>query len=113
MTADSLYKEMKKMTGVIGFSVASICLVYLLWQISTKPCKGKFFFLRVILPFPFAIQFFSIFQYGNKTAGVPVRVTFFEDIIVHYLHLPNPTVQWISFIFCMLIIIFCFPKESQ
>lgn len=93
------------------------CCIYLscLFIMANKyqAMQRKVFFLRVILPFPFAIQFFSIFQYGNKTAGVPVRVTFFEDVIVHYLHLPNPTVQWISFIFCMLIIIFCFPKESQ
>ncbi len=101
------------MTNIIGFSIASICLIYLLWRINTKPCKGRIFFLRLILPFPLAIQFFSIFQYGNKTAGVPVKVTFFEDITIHYLNLPNPTIQWLSFIFCMLIVIFCFPKRSQ
>ena len=94
------------MINIIGFFIISICLIYVLRQINIKPCKGIVFFIKFTLPFMFGIQFFSIFQYGNETAGIPVRIAFLENVTIQCLNLPNPIIQWLSFIFCMLIV-FC------
>ena len=101
------------MITVVWFSIMSLGLIYPLWRVNRVPCQGVVLLCKFALPLLLGIQLFSIFQYGNETAGVPVRITFFEDLVINYLHLPNPTIQWLSFFFCMVTVIFCFPKRAE
>ena len=101
------------MITIILFQIASLSLIYLLWRINRTPSKGIVLLCKFALFLVLGVQFFSIFQYGSKTAGVPAKVTFFEDFIINSLKLPNLDVQWLSFIFFMVVVIFCLPKNSK
>lgn len=101
------------MIAIIGFAIISLCLIYLLWRINHIPSKGIVLLGKFLLFLFLGGQFWAIFQNGTKTAGVPSRIPFFEDLIISHLHLPSPEVQRLSFLFCIITVIFCLPKSGK
>ena len=101
------------MIALICFFIVSIILIYLLWRINRTPSKGIILLFKFILFLLLGGQFWSIFQYGINTAGVPSRILFFENNIIHTFHLPNPEIQLLSFFFCIATLVCCLPRNIK
>ena len=102
------------MIVITVFIILSIVLIYLLKQLNRIASKGVILILKFLLTVLLGTQFFSIFQYGGEvTEGVPVKLPFFEEYLIRYLHLPHPEIQWLSLIFFLATVGFCVPKKSN
>ncbi|MBF4237029.1 hypothetical protein EAY27_17960 [Vibrio anguillarum] len=100
------------MITITWYSFSSISLIYLLWRINHVPSKGITLLCRFLLFLILGGQFWAIFQIGTKTAGVSSKIPFFEDFFIKHLDLPNLEIQWLSFLFFIITVIFCLPKNT-
>lgn len=95
-----------------SYSVTSLLLIYLLWRVNRKPSKGVILIGQLLLFLVLGGQFWSIFQFGTKTAGVPSKILLYEDFFIKHLDLPNLGMQWLSCGLFIITLIFCFPQRS-
>ena len=93
-----------------SYSVTSLLLIYLLWRVNRKPTKGVTLICQFLLFLVLGGQFWSIFQFGTKTAGVPSKILLFGDFFIKHLDLPNLEMKWLSFFLCVITLVFCRPK---
>lgn len=95
-----------------SYSVTSLLLIYLLWRVNRKPSKGVILIGQLLLFLVLGGQFWSIFQFGTKTAGVPSKILLYEDFFIKHLDSPNLGMQWLSCGLFIITLIFCFPQRS-
>ncbi len=69
----------------IVYSVTYLLLIHLLWRVNRKPTKGVILIGQFLLFLVLGGQFWSIFQFGTKTAGVPSKILLYEDFFIKHL----------------------------
>lgn len=97
----------------ITYVVTSLLFIYLLWRVNRKPSKGVILIGQLILFIVLSGQFWSIFQFGTKTAGVPSKILLYEDFFIKHLDLPNLGMQWLSCGLFIITLIYCLPKRAD
>ena len=97
----------------ITYVVTSLLFIYFLWRVNRKPSKGIILIGQLILFIVLSGQFWSIFQFGTKTAGVPSKILLYEDFFIQYLDLPNLGVKWLSCGLFIITLIYCLPKRAD
>ncbi len=98
------------MTEIYLFILSLIGLVFLLKIITNKESKGVVYFIKCILTLFYVVQLYSIFQYGGEIKGATVKIIFFGDFFINYLHLPNDMIQWLSLVACIYVAACCRPR---
>ena len=97
----------------VTYILTSLLLIYLLWRVNRTPTKGIILIGKLLLFIVVSGQFWSIFQFGTKTAGVPSKILLYEDFFIKYLDLPNLGMEWLSCGLFIITLIFCSPKRAE
>ena len=95
------------------FTVISTILTFSLRVFAKRQTKGIIYFLKWVITMLFSLQFYTIFLFGTKIHNMPGRVFFFNNEVVEWLQLPNTSIQLLSFVFCLVNVVFCLPKYSN
>ncbi len=98
------------MTELLKFVFIVGVFVLLLKIIVKKESKGVVYFIKCILTLSYVVQLYSIFQYGGEIKGATVKIIFFGDFFINYLHLPNDMIQWLSLGACIYVAACCRPR---
>lgn len=97
----------------VTYIVTSLLFIYLLWRVNRTPTKGIILIGQLLLFIVLSGQFWSIFQFGTKTAGVPSKILLYEDFFIKYLDLPNLGMEWLSCGLFIITLVFCLPKRAE